>query len=47
VPGGAFFVKKDGSNTMRLNFSYPSSTQIKDGIKRLTSVIKEELYGIL
>jgi 2-aminoadipate transaminase len=47
VPGGAFFVKKDGSNTMRLNFSYPSSTQIKEGIKRLTSVIKEELYGIL
>jgi 2-aminoadipate transaminase len=41
VPGKAFFVKEDGSNTMRLNFSYPTIPQIKEGIKRLKSVIKD------
>jgi 2-aminoadipate transaminase len=41
VPGKAFFVKEGGSNTMRLNFSYPSIPQIKEGIKRLKSVIKD------
>ncbi len=43
VPGAAFFVKKDGSNTMRLNFSYPTIAQIREGIRRLAKVIKEEI----
>jgi len=44
VPGGSFFVRKDGSNTMRLNFSYPTLAQIKEGVRRLETVIKEELH---
>jgi len=46
VPGGSFFVRKNGTNTMRLNFSYPTLTQIKEGIRRLATVVKEELYRL-
>ena len=35
VPGGSFFVDGTGRNTLRLNFSYPSQEQIREGIKRL------------
>ncbi|MEB3758144.1 MAG: PLP-dependent aminotransferase family protein [Desulfurococcales archaeon] len=35
VPGGSFFVDGTGKNTLRLNFSYPSIEQIREGIKRL------------
>jgi len=47
VPGGSFFVRKDGSNTMRLNFSYPTLAQIREGVRRLATVIKEELHSPL
>ena len=43
VVGSAFYPKRDHKNTMRLNFTYPSNEMIKEGIKRLASVIKEAL----
>ncbi len=45
VPGGGFFVRKDGSNTMRLNFSYPTIPQIREGVRRLALTIKEEVQA--
>jgi len=44
VPGRSFFIDGSGKNTMRLNFSYPSEEQIREGIRRLSNLIKEE-YG--
>ncbi|MGB9806275.1 MAG: PLP-dependent aminotransferase family protein [Thermoproteota archaeon] len=44
VPGKSFFIDGSGKNTMRLNFSYPSEEQIREGIRRLSNLIKEE-YG--
>ncbi|MEM0492264.1 MAG: PLP-dependent aminotransferase family protein [Acidilobaceae archaeon] len=41
VPGGSFYVSRRGSNTMRLNYSYPTLTQIREGINRLALTIKE------
>lgn len=46
VPGGGFFVRRDGSNTMRLNFSYPTLAQIREGIRRLSITIREELKAL-
>jgi 2-aminoadipate transaminase len=43
VPGAGFFIKRNGSNTMRLNYSYPSITQIREGVRRLAATIKEEI----
>ncbi|MEW5818760.1 MAG: PLP-dependent aminotransferase family protein [Cyanobacteriota bacterium] len=43
VIGSAFHCDGSGTNTMRLNFSYPSVEQIDTGIKRLAEVIKKEL----
>jgi len=43
VPGQSFFVDGSGTNTMRLNFSYPSMDEIEEGIKRLAQAIKEKL----
>ncbi|MEN2999575.1 MAG: PLP-dependent aminotransferase family protein [Acidilobaceae archaeon] len=43
VPGAAFFVTSDGSHTMRLNFSYPTVEQIREGVKRLSATIREEI----
>jgi len=43
VPGQSFFVNGTGTNTMRLNFSYPSMDEIEEGIKRLGQAIKERL----
>lgn len=41
VPGQSFFVDRSGTNTMRLNFSYPAIDEIEEGIKRLGQAIKE------
>lgn len=41
TPGVAFFADGQGQNTMRLNFSYPSISQIREGIERLARVIKK------
>jgi 2-aminoadipate transaminase len=43
VPGQSFFVDGSGTNTMRLNFSYPTMDEIEEGIKRLGQAIKERL----
>ncbi len=43
VIGAAFYPHRDHKNAMRLNFTYPTNEQIKEGIKRLAEVIKEEL----
>jgi 2-aminoadipate transaminase len=40
VPGSAFFPNGGGHNTLRLNFSFPSEQQIRDGIVRLSQVIR-------
>jgi len=45
VPGQSFFVNGTGTNTMRLNFSYPSMDEIEEGIKRLGEAIKERLQA--
>lgn len=43
VRGDAFFVDGQGSNSMRLNFSYMPEHLIEEGIRRLGRVIKEQL----
>lgn len=43
VIGSAFYADDGGKNAMRLNFTYPSNDEIKEGIKRLADVIKKEL----
>ncbi len=43
VIGSAFYPNGGGHNTMRLNFSYPSSEQIHEGIKRLGNLAKDIL----
>ncbi|ADV65097.1 PLP-dependent aminotransferase family protein [Desulfurococcus mucosus] len=41
VPGGSFHPEGDGVNSMRINFSYPSHEQIREGIARLGRMIRE------
>jgi len=43
VPGYPFFANGQGKNTMRLSFCYPSSEDIKEGIKRIGKVIKKKI----
>jgi len=43
VIGSAFHCNGQGQNTMRLNFSYPTVLEIDEGIKRLASMIRENL----
>lgn len=43
VTGDAFYPEGKNFNSMRLNFSYSDDETIKEGIKRLAEVIKEEL----
>jgi 2-aminoadipate transaminase len=43
VPGDAFYPNGGGENTARLNFSYPSPEEIREGVRRLAEVLKEEL----
>jgi 2-aminoadipate transaminase len=43
VPGGAFFPRGGGENTMRLNFSFAQPEDIEEGMKRLAEVIREEM----
>lgn len=49
VPGQAFFAGGQGTECMRLNFSFPDKESIHEGIKRLAKVIKKqmELYRAL
>jgi len=43
VVGEAFFPDGGNYNSMRLNFSYSDDKTLKEGIKRLAEVIKEEM----
>jgi 2-aminoadipate transaminase len=43
VPGTTFFANGGGQNTMRLNFSHPTSERITEGVKRLAAAIREAL----
>ncbi|HNO85517.1 MAG TPA: PLP-dependent aminotransferase family protein, partial [Anaerolineales bacterium] len=43
VPGAAFHPNGGGKNTMRLNFSFSSPENIREGISRLALTLKEAL----
>ena len=43
VPGGPFHANGGGENTIRLNFSNAKPEMVREGIKRLGQVLKEEL----
>jgi 2-aminoadipate transaminase len=43
VSGSSFFCNDSGRNTMRINFSFSKPAEIEEGVKRLSSVIREEL----
>ncbi|NPA04933.1 MAG: PLP-dependent aminotransferase family protein [Crenarchaeota archaeon] len=45
VPGSAFFYDRSGANTMRLSYSYPPAEMVREGVKRLTRVVRDELAG--
>lgn len=42
VPGTAFYSNKKGDSYLRLNFTYPSITEIKKGMKILFKLIQDE-----
>ena len=42
VPGRAFFADGSGGNTIRLNFSLPDEAMIREGIRRLGSLLEGE-----
>ena len=46
VPGEAFFAHRDVKNTMRLNFTYVPEETIREGVRRLAEVIKEEIKAL-
>jgi DNA-binding transcriptional MocR family regulator len=43
VPGTAFFADGFGAQSMRLSFCYPTAERIREGVRRLTGVIEEEM----
>jgi DNA-binding transcriptional MocR family regulator len=43
VPGTAFFADGFGSQSMRLSYCFPTPERIREGVRRLTGVIEEEL----
>jgi 2-aminoadipate transaminase len=43
VPGGSFFARGGGHNTMRLNFSFCNPETMRDGITRLGRVLAEQV----
>ncbi len=43
VTGDVFHCDGSGKNTMRINFSYSSMDQIREGVKRLAKAIREEM----
>jgi 2-aminoadipate transaminase len=45
VVGSAFYPNGGGHNTMRLNFSFPSEEEIREGIGRLSALIRRETGG--
>ncbi|MEI6693690.1 MAG: PLP-dependent aminotransferase family protein [Actinomycetes bacterium] len=43
VPGTAFYMDGQGHQSLRLSYSYPEPDRIREGVRRLGSVINEEL----
>jgi len=43
VPGKGFFVDGTGHNTMRLSYSAATEQEIDEGVRRLSTVVREEL----
>jgi 2-aminoadipate transaminase len=43
VPGTGFYADGGGGNYMRLSFCYPEPARIREGVRRLASVIEAEL----
>ncbi len=43
VPGTAFFADGFGTQSMRLSYCYPTAERIREGVRRLVSVIEEEM----
>jgi 2-aminoadipate transaminase len=43
VPGTAFYYDGRGADHMRLSFCYPTPERIQEGIRRLASVVKDEI----
>ena len=46
VVGSAFYPNSGGHNTMRLNFSYSSNDEIREGIKRLAGMVRSRQRGV-
>jgi 2-aminoadipate transaminase len=46
VPGQPFYSSGKGENTLRMNFSNAQPEQIEEGIKRLATVIKDEMEAL-
>ena len=42
VPGTGFFADGTGTGNMRLNFSFPPPERIREGVRRLASVMEQE-----
>ena len=42
VSGTAFFYDGSGSNHMRLSFCYPTPEDIREGVRRLSTVVNAE-----
>ena len=45
VPGEAFHATGGGENTMRINFSYSTPDTIREGVARLGTLFKEEIFS--
>jgi DNA-binding transcriptional MocR family regulator len=43
VPGTAFFADGTGRNFMRLSYCYPEPERIREGVRRLATVLEEEV----
>ncbi len=43
VPGTAFYADGFGSSYLRLSFCYPTPERIREGVRRLASVLEEEM----
>ena len=43
VPGAAFYADGQGANNMRLSFCFPPAERIREGVRRLSEVIRSEM----
>jgi hypothetical protein len=43
VPGIAFYADGNGRRNMRLSYCFPPPDRIREGVRRLTTVLDEEL----